>query len=96
MEPVVEALVADLTSGLEVVDVAGKFFGEEVEEDFHGTLVAEVWVVARTVRDREVLVDVSEEVGDGVSESDVVHSIVRTRVLRLWRGGLLLGSRPGS
>ena len=36
-------MATDIPSGLEVVDVAGKLVGEEVEEDFHGTLVAGVW-----------------------------------------------------
>lgn len=76
MKPVVEALVTDVTCGLKVVDVTGKLFGEKLEENFHGPLVTEVWGIARTIGDREVLVDISQEVGDGVTESGVVHGLV--------------------
>ena len=88
MEPVVVALVADLTSGLDVVDVAREFVGEKLEEDFHGSLVAEVRAVAVAVRDCEVLVDVAEKVGDCVSESGVVHSVIGTRVRQQWLSAL--------
>jgi hypothetical protein len=69
VQPVVKALVASVSKRdhIKVVDIALQLLSEELHENFHGARVAEIRLIMRPVRVSEILMHVSQEVGNGVA-----------------------------